>query len=361
VIKVFQRRTNDVTYFTNDLALELQGLRQGPAEWWLRSPTNQTGPEAVRRVLRTTPRSLVYGYDIVVAAPRTVSVLLALDEDQAPRLIEAHRTSVKAAFQYLEERALVSRDRRNGEDLEISAKWESVVSFTHGINRHREPHLHDHMIVGAHPQSAQGVLDARALVAHLEAADAVYRASLRYEVAQRTSWQPWRSFEGIEHVSGLDEGYRTLWGGHFSERGEKSHPSRSEVTAQWLHDLERFQPEGVVGSPAVSDSLNEHTFQSAFEGELSLRRRDIVTAWANAAVWGQKYSDLRASIEFFYGVGDERGLLEEKRSLTEVRMVSEVNKRGPRSLRPDLQYQWQTRDYGLNQEFSRSDRNLLSR
>jgi hypothetical protein len=207
------RRSNDVTYFTRDAALELEGLRGGGPGWWLRGEGDTRDPSDVSRVLVTSERSKVVGYDLIVAAPRPISILLAIDPDHGAGVIGAHRASVRATMDYLEDRALVVRDRRNGHDREESATWESVVAFTHGVNRHGEPHLHDHVLVGAQPEGHSNVLDSRALFAHALAADALYRASLRHELASRTRWTAWRSFEGIERVDGLDEGYRALWWG----------------------------------------------------------------------------------------------------------------------------------------------------
>jgi hypothetical protein len=237
LLRLFVRRSNDVNYFTDDLAHELDGLREGGPGWWMRGSGDTTRPSDVRGVFSTTGRSSVQGFDIVLAAPRPVSILIALDPEHAPGVVAAHRTSVAAAVGYLEERALVVRDRRGGEDLEVPARWSAIVSYTHGLNRHGEPHLHDHVLVGARPDGASSVLDSRALFAHASAADALYRSSLRYEVARGTPWAPWRSFQGVEHVQGLDEGLRALWGGHHQGRGEKLTWQREDTLRRWQRDL----------------------------------------------------------------------------------------------------------------------------
>ena len=139
---------------------------------------------SVGAVLRTSERSSVLGYDIVVAAPRPASILLALDAEHGAGVVAAHRASVASAIDYLEEHALVVRDRRGGEDRDLAGRWTGVVGFTHGVNRHGEPHLHDHVLVGALPEGSRNVLDSRGLFAHLEAADALYRTSLRHELAR---------------------------------------------------------------------------------------------------------------------------------------------------------------------------------
>ena len=344
MIKIITRRTNDLSYFTNDQALELEGIRDGAPGWWLRGDGDLENPQVLKDVLQTSQRSHIYGYDIIVAAPRTSSLLIAVDEEQAPGVIAAHRESVRAAFSYFEERALVTRVRRGGDDYDVAATWQSVASFTHGINRHGEPHLHDHLIVGARPNGTYLVLDSMALRAHSIAADAVYRASLRFEIAERTTWQPWRSYQGIEHVCGLDEGFRELWGGRHQDRGEKLQPTRNEIVTKWSNDLERLQRLGNVIAPPRRTVLNEHAFQSAFEGMHGVTRRDVVAAWANAAESGQSYNSLRRAVEHFYGAGDERGIREEVQSVAEVRMIAEVSRRGARPLEMEQMERWHQRD-----------------
>jgi hypothetical protein len=110
------RRSNDVSYFTNDPALELDGLRSGSAGWWLRGAGDTSDPRDVGRVLGTTERSAVQGYDIIVAAPRPISILIAVDPDHGAGVVAAHRESVNAAVDYLERHSLIVRDRRGGDD-----------------------------------------------------------------------------------------------------------------------------------------------------------------------------------------------------------------------------------------------------
>jgi hypothetical protein len=336
VLRLLPRRSNDVTYFTHDLAHELDGLREGPPGWWLRGEGDTRVASDVARVLVTSERSAIYGYDLVVAAPRPISVLLAVDPDHASGVVAAHRASVRAALAYLEDRALVVRERRGGVEHYDTASWQRVVGFTHGLNRHGEPHLHDHVLVGARPAGEKNVLDSRALYAHASSADALYRTSLRYEIAQRTPWTVWRSFEGVEHVVGLDEGYRALWGGHHSERGEKLAWSRDETRASWARDQERFQPFGQLLAPARNRSvLDEHRFSGALEGRCDVARRHVLAAWADAAPFGQDPSDLTRALDAIYPKLQGRGGVHEPTiGVVEARMIGVVRELGSRPLEP---------------------------
>ena len=345
MFRVLVRRSKDFSYFTNDPAREIDGLRSGGPGWWLRGSGDTTSPQDVAGVFATTERSGVQGYDIIIAAPRPISILLALDPEHGSTVVGAHRASVAASMAYLEQRGLIVRDRRNGEQLDIAARWENVVSFTHGVNRHGEPHLHDHVLVAARPEGARNVLDSRSLLVHVEAADALYRASLRHEVSTRTPWSVWRSFRGVEHVAGLDEGYRALWGGHHENRGEKLRWSRDDAESTWAADQRRFESEGVVASPRrPRDQLDEHAFAGALEGRSAVTRRLLVTAWANAAVYGQSPHDIARTLDDLYPtLVRSRGVREETISVARARMTAVVREYGPRPLRTEELTTWRQR------------------
>lgn len=354
MIRAFIRHSPDVSYLVNDPAREIDGLREGSPGWWLRGEGDTRDWRDVQRVFSSTDRSHVVGYDMVVAAPRPISVLLALDTAHGPDIVRAHRVSVAASMGYLEERGLVVRDRRDGELRDQSARWTRLVSFTHGVNRHGEPHLHDHVLVGARPHGARTVLDSRSLFAHLPVADALYRSSLRHEIGARTDWVAWRSFKGVEHVGGLDEGYRSLWGGHHDGRGEKLSWERRDALRAWRQDLDRFEAERTVAVPQRSrEHLDEHSFASAFEGRHVIARRHVVAAWANAAVFGQAPRDIATSIDHLYPeVADARGVRERVMSVDRARMTAVVRERGPRNLEVSALAEWRHRSL----DRSRSER-----
>jgi hypothetical protein len=348
VLRLYSHKSNDVTYFTGDRARELEGVRDGGPGWWLRGEGDTRDPASVERAFVTSERSKVAGYDLVIAAPRPISILLALDPDGARGVVDAHRASVRATMAYLEEHALVVRDRRGGEDRERPAQWERVVSFTHGVNRHGEPHLHDHVLVSARPANERNVVDSRALYAHLSAGDALYRASLRHELRSRTPWSAWRSFEGVERVVGLDEGYRALWPGHHDERGEKLSWSRAQALSTWSRDRERFEALGVIEPPPRSHHLEEHRFAGALEGRSDVARRHLVTAWANAAPYGQDPRELSRSIDTLYPELTGRGVREQTIPVREARMIATVRERGPRPLERASLDEWRQRSRDMS-------------
>lgn len=296
MIHLIVRRTSDVGYLTDDRAQELAGVRDGGPGWWLRGAGDAESNVDVAAVLQASARSKATGYDIIIAAPRPLSILIAVDTEAAPAVVEAHRAGVTAAVDYLEDRALVVRQRVQEGAFLRAARWSRVVGFTHGINRAGEPHLHDHVLVGAKPDRETTVADSRSLFAHVATADALYRSTLRLEVNRRTSHTAWRSFSGTEGVTGLDEGYRALWGGHSDERGPKVAWGRDEVLRRWDHDRERFEEIGVLREPPRVE-FDAHRYRASFEGATRITRRDLVRAFADASTFGVAVPELNAAID----------------------------------------------------------------
>lgn len=286
MIKIYRLTRTDWSYYVDDRARELEGLRSGPAGRWLRG----SGPLDQRTLSllgETSTRTATTGYDIIVAAPRPLSVLLAIDPVAAPMVIAAHQAAVAVAIEYLDRRAVVVRTRRGDEEYIDAGQWGRRAAFTHGVNRLGEPHLHDHVIVGARPVGETSLLDGQSLRAHALSADALYRSTLRQYVGQQTRWQPWRSFTGLEHVADIDEGYRALWGGRSQERPAKRHWLREEIVAKWSEDLAHYVPLAVLPTPKWSPGeVSRHRFAGALEGRRAMYRHDIVTAYCNAAPVG---------------------------------------------------------------------------
>ena len=142
------------------------------------------------------------------------------------------------------------------------------------------------------------MLDARALYAHAQAADALYRASLRHEFASRTP------VECVAILRGRGAGRRTRRGipGALArtprERGEKLSWTRDDTMRSWSRDLARFEPLGVVdASSRERRVLDEHRFAGALEGRHDVARRHVVAAWADAATFGQDPRELIRQID----------------------------------------------------------------
>jgi hypothetical protein len=330
VLRIFVRRSDDLSYLEGDRANELDTLRDGPARWEPLGAREGLDPRAALR----RGRGAVVGYDLIFAAPRPVSSLVAIGTDaEGAATVAAHRAAVADALGYLERRALVTRRQILGDVDLIAAAWPVALAYTHGINRAGEPHLHDHVVVPARVASRGPALDGRSLFAHALSADALYRSSLRHEIGRMDGRASWRSARGVDHVGGVDEGYRAIWPGR-AERGEKRLWSRDEATASWRRDLDRYDEGPRAPAPrARGSTLDEHAFAGAFEGESTIARRDLVRAWADAATRGAPIGSVDAAIDRHYPeLSTSRGLDGRTISRNAARQLDVVRQRGPRAL-----------------------------
>ena len=342
MLYIFARTSNDVRYFTQDPAHELDGLRDGPAGWWIRGEGELEDPTRVAQVFGGSSRSRTVGYDLIFSAPRMVSALLAIDEAAGHSVVASHRASVRSAMEYLENYALGVRQRVEDEVEVVPARWREIVAYTHGVNRLGEPHLHDHVLVGAAPAHRNRALDSRGLFAHLRAADSLYRSELRWRVGDSTTYVPWRSFGGNEMIVGVDDGYRTLWSGRSSRPLEKRLWLREEITARWAKDRERFTPFGERATPTLfPDVVDEHAFAAQLSQRSSVYRRTLVEAWANAARYGQSAQSVNEVVELL-SAGRARGIGVQENELvrSDLLQLARVREFGPRPLRAQNLSHW---------------------
>lgn len=333
MFKLIPRRHPDVRYFLDDPARELDGVRRGGPGRFVVGVGDATCHDSVSGVLRGTSKSEVIGYDLVIAAPRPISILLATaPDDVAKTLVRAHQDAVERALSYIEERAIVVRERFYGEEVESAAPLDAAVAFTHGVNRAGEPHLHDHVLIGSTSRTVGRAFDRRALTAHLLTADALYLADLRHTMT--SSGTPiWRTFDGHIRVSGVDEGMLGVWPGVRGVRGEKFEWTRAALQEKWASQLSTFIPIRSYEPPAMENLVNEHALGAAIENRHIITRRHLLAAWAHGATFGASAETLTSLIATYYPqLENDRALSE--RSITRAQAIPwrMIRENGPRPL-----------------------------
>jgi len=151
-------------------------------------------------------RTKVAAFDLTFSAPKSVSVLFAVaDEDVSGALLEAHERAVEAAFRYVEREACFTRRGHDG-IRRIRGEGFVAAAYRHRLSRAGDPQLHTHVVV-ANMTRAEGrwtTLEAHGLYEHKSAAGAVYRAVLRAEVRERLPWVWWRQVgRGLFEIDGV--------------------------------------------------------------------------------------------------------------------------------------------------------------
>ena len=126
------------------------------------------------------------GWDLTWSAPKSVSVLYGLtDDDTSRQVVAAHDAAVGEAMKYLDRWAVVSRRRIDGEVTGVETQGTLAAAFRHRTSRNMDPQLHTHTLVPNAVERADGTwgaIDSRVFYRHAKTAGYVYQAVLRAEL-----------------------------------------------------------------------------------------------------------------------------------------------------------------------------------
>ena len=151
----------DKTAIANATGLSESALEGGDADTdiaraWLddgRAPNGVTGREF-------TDKS-VHGFDLTFSAPKSVSLIRALTDDVAEKVLAtAHTAAVRAAMEYLHRHAGYTRVHNpltGNKDLQRLPGL-VAIAYQHETSRCGDPHLHTHVIVPNRQPRADGQL-----------------------------------------------------------------------------------------------------------------------------------------------------------------------------------------------------------
>jgi conjugative relaxase-like TrwC/TraI family protein len=216
-------------YYLREIARDreeyLSGQGESPGEWLGGSAAalglrGECSPEEFQRVfawrhpqtgeqLGRAPRSdAMPAWDLVLRPVKDVSVLYALGDDGTRHATrQAHQLGVEAAVAYLNGQVGTRRGRDGAEH--VGGAGLLAVGFTHRTSRAGDPLLHTHLVIVNRTLGPDGVwrtLDSRDLLAHRQAADALYRAAYQHELT-RTLGIPWGEPDrwGNRAIQGMPE------------------------------------------------------------------------------------------------------------------------------------------------------------
>ncbi|MDP9255658.1 MAG: relaxase domain-containing protein, partial [Actinomycetota bacterium] len=152
----------------------------------------------------------VAGFDLVFSVPKSVSVLHALGDHGTRRLVsEAHDSAWRAALDYLESEACVTRRGAAGVTREHADGF-VAASFQHRTSRALDPHLHTHVVVGNLAQSPDGAwraLEGDAILrGYRLAAGHLYQAQLRAGLSRSLGVEWAEPVKGMAELAGVPNG-----------------------------------------------------------------------------------------------------------------------------------------------------------
>jgi conjugative relaxase-like TrwC/TraI family protein len=212
-------------YYTDRLPSYYLVGEEPPGRWWGRATGrlglhDQVDPKAFLAVLagqdpstghdlgRRFGEGSVRGYDATFSAPKSVSVLFAVGDDQVrEHVIEAHDGAVDAVLGWVEDHAH-TRFRRHGQVMHVDAGGLVVGLFRQHTSRRLDPQLHTHAVIANRVPAPDGrwlALDARSLMVDQRAISAIYHACLRAELTSRIGVE-WEVPEhGIAEIAGISQ------------------------------------------------------------------------------------------------------------------------------------------------------------
>lgn len=161
----------------------------------------------------------VHGFDLMFAAPKSVSLLRSLTDDVSEKVMQnAHVKAVEAAMTYLHEHAGYTRVHNSltsNKDLQRLPGL-VAIAYQHETSRCGDPHLHTHVIVPNRQARADGRLvsiDSKSLYHEAKAAGIIYQATLRHELhAERGfEWQRVDEHSGMAEIAGVTAASIKAW------------------------------------------------------------------------------------------------------------------------------------------------------
>ena len=172
-------------------------------------------PTTGERLGRAWRTDGVTGFDLTFSAPKIVSSLWALGNEQiAAAALAAHQQAVTAGLAYLQSHASWSRRGTNGVE-QIATAGLTAALFDHRTSREGDPQLHTHALVVNKALCTDGVwrtLDGREMFDHKKAAGMIYQTALRNEMHARlgVEFGP-VSVDGQAEIVGVPKELLKLW------------------------------------------------------------------------------------------------------------------------------------------------------
>jgi conjugative relaxase-like TrwC/TraI family protein len=228
----------DPTYYTRTVAQGREDYYTGQGE----APGTWTGKGARARGLEgsvdeddfitalTPPvdseRSLL-GFDLTFSAPKSVSVLFGIADDDTARLVrDAHDHAVEQAIGYVERNATWTRRGKGGARV-LQGTELTVATFRHRTSRAGDPQLHTHSVIvnQLDIEDKSTALYGRSLFAHGRTAGFLYQAALREQLTRTVGvdWQPVHN--GVAEIRGVPDEIREA----FSRRSQEIREHMNKV------------------------------------------------------------------------------------------------------------------------------------
>ena len=165
-------------------------------------------------VANTGRSGRVTGYDLTFSAPKSVSLLWALgDEQTGAAVVDAHDRAVVDALDFLEGEAVVARRGHDG-TRRLPAVGLVAAGFGHRTSRAGDPQLHTHLVVANLTRTADGrwsAPDGRLIFGWAKTVGFAYQAALRAQLTATLGirWAP--VARGVAEIDGIGRAQRDMF------------------------------------------------------------------------------------------------------------------------------------------------------
>ena len=150
----------------------------------------------------------VRGFDVTCSAPKSVSILFALgDDDIREQALAAHDAAVASVLAWVEEHAH-TRFRVHGEVCTFDADGIVAATFRQHTSRELDPQLHTHVVIANRVQATDGrwlALDARTIKRDQQTLSRLYHVGLRAELIGRLGVRWLEPDNGIAEIADVSE------------------------------------------------------------------------------------------------------------------------------------------------------------
>jgi conjugative relaxase-like TrwC/TraI family protein len=318
------------------------GLNGRVSEQSLRAVLSQQDPRSGVKLAGPAARARVPGFDLMFSVPKSASVLFGIgDERLQHAVLAAQERAVAAGMAYLERHACCTRMGAGGHEI-VESDGLVGAAFGHRTSRAGDPQIHTHVLVANATRRADGLwgtLDGRQLYVHAKTAGYVHEAVFRRELTDRRGVQ-WRAARnGIADIEGVSNAVvdafsrrRAEIDARVTEWGRSSAAARQSaalatrarkdygVTPAMLAPEWRERARALGLDQGAIDVLLDRPAREALPRDVvaerlvsprgltaqasTFDRRDVVQAFAAAALDGANLEEIEARAELFLGRED---------------------------------------------------------
>lgn len=148
-------------------------------------------------------------FDLTFSAPKSVSLLSSLGDDQARRdAHEAHDQAIRGVLSYIEESGLWrTQIKEEGKVRSEVASGMTAATIKHDTNRDMGPHLHTHCLlanVAIDQKGAVRCADYGAILRHGKELGQIYRSHLAQNLREHGYNIAWDKETGLFEVAGIE-------------------------------------------------------------------------------------------------------------------------------------------------------------